>query len=76
MTNESSETSGLHLDFDVSANEAEEVRRLKDILKSPNVPTALINAVAILSDLYNYQNQGYQLQLVRGADRRRFRLPE
>jgi hypothetical protein len=52
-----------------------DMERVKAFLGSPNPATALMNAVSILSTLYQYQSQGYELRLVKNGDVRRFRLP-
>jgi hypothetical protein len=65
----------VKLQMDQSA--LKEMNELKELLHSPNLTTALYNAVSILNDLYHFQREGYELRLVkRGGETHRFRLPE
>lgn len=44
-------------------------------LGSPNLGTALYNAVTLMLELYEYTDQGYELRRVKGDNVRRLRLP-
>lgn len=74
QTGESSSEVEVKLQMDQAA--LKDMNHLKDLLHSPNLTTALYNAVAILNNLYQFQKQGYELRLVKNGDSRRFRLPE
>ena len=66
----------LEVKFKIDSEGLRNMRRLEALLGSPNLATAIYNAVAILNDLYAYQSQGYELRLVKNGDVRRFWLPE
>lgn len=53
----------------------EDMERLKVYLHSPNLTTAVYNAVYLINQLYEYQNLGYELRLVKNGDVHHFRLP-
>ena len=61
--------------FEIDPEGLRNMKRLEALLGSPNLATAIYNAVAILNALYAYQGQGYELRLVKNDDVRRFRLP-
>ena len=61
--------------FKVDAHGLEDMERLKGLLRSPNLATAIYNAVFLVSALYDYQNRGYEFRAVKNGDVRRFRLP-
>ena len=65
----------LKVIFQIDQEKLNNMERFKALLGSPNLATALYNAVTILNDLYAYQSQGYELRLVKNGDMRRFRLP-
>ena len=65
----------LEVKFKIDPEGLREMKRLEALLGSPNLATALYNAVAILNDLYAYQGQGYELRLVKNGDVRRLQLP-
>ena len=66
----------LEVQFKIDPEGLSDMKRLEAVLGSPNLATALSNAVAILNDLYAYQSQGYELRLVKnGENVHRFRLP-
>lgn len=52
------------------------IEHLQARLGSPNITTALVNAVDLLEALYREQDDGYELRLVKSGDhQRRYRLP-
>lgn len=52
-----------------------DLERLKDVFESPNLATAMYNAASIVLRLCRFQRDGWELQLARRGDVRRFRLP-
>lgn len=52
-----------------------ESERLKALFNSPNLITAIANAVNITHTLCNYQLHGYKIKLVRNGETRQIRLP-
>ena len=66
----------VHVTFDIDQDGLKDIQHLQGLLNSPNLGTALYNAVSILNKLYGLQNQGYELRIVKNGDVRRFRLPE
>jgi hypothetical protein len=77
MTTETGgQPSEIEVKLQVDRIALKDMNQLKDLLHSPNLTTALYNAVTILNDLYQFQKDGYELRLVKNGDTRLFRLPE
>jgi hypothetical protein len=60
--------------IEVDEDELREFERLKETLGSPNLATALYNAVQLIKDLYELQGDG-ELRAVKDSGTFRFRLP-
>lgn len=65
----------VELPMKLDADQARDVQHLMQELGSPNMGTALYNAVLLLNDLYAFKKQGYQIRLVKNGETRRFDLP-
>jgi len=53
----------IELMLTVDAEAVKEMQDLQAKLGSDNLTTAVVNAVAIVEQLYNYQRQGYEIVL-------------
>lgn len=76
MANETEESPRIEVKLLVDPPALQDMNHLKDLLHSPNLTTALYNAVTILNSLYQFQKDGYELRLIRNGDSRRFLLPK
>ena len=65
----------VEVKIQVDPEELKDMEHLKERLRSPNLATALYNAVALLNDLYKLQDDGYEIQVVKKHDVRRVKLP-
>jgi hypothetical protein len=61
--------------FEIDEHGLEEIEELRQRLGSPNLATAIYNAVRLVLDLYQHEAQGRELRAVAGDDVRRLRLP-
>jgi hypothetical protein len=61
--------------FEIDEQGLKQIQELQHRLGSPNLGTAIYNAVSLVLDLYRRADQGAELRLVQGDDVRRLRLP-
>ena len=62
--------------FKIVDEQLKDIERLKDWLHSPNLATALYNAVSLVNTLHDYEKSGFELRLVsKDGVVHRFQLP-
>lgn len=61
--------------FEIDGPGLEQIQEMQRRLGSPNLGTAIYNAVTLVLDLYRHVDRGDELRLVNGDDVRRLRLP-
>jgi hypothetical protein len=73
MTSKEAET--VQVTFRIDPEGYREMERLRELLGTKNLATALYSAVSMLEKLYDYQKDGYQIALVKNGTTLKIDLP-
>jgi hypothetical protein len=73
---ESKEPKTIEVTFRIDPEGYREMERLRELLGTKNLATALYSAVSMLEKLYDYQKDGYQVALVKNGTTLKMDLPK
>lgn len=65
----------VQVTFRIDPEGYREMERLRELLGTKNLATALYSAVSMLGRLYDYQRDGYQVALVKNGTTLKIDLP-
>lgn len=75
MEENATEEKPIKLSLTIDAGFLAEMDQLKERLQSPNLTTAICNAVRLVNTLYGYEAQGYELNITKDGNTIRFQMP-